>query len=200
MTVDPDVLFIDDGAVLTSAGAAAGLDLCLHVVRRDHGAAVAADTARSCVMPLERTGGQAQFIAYEPPVPAGHSLQPLLAWLTDNLHRPLTLTEIAAYAMMSPRSLSRHFREQTTPTPTLARRSCTFRPDKSREPRISATESARSARGGGGGHGVGRVARRAVRKSRSASLSTRARAARYASAASAWRSSRRSRSARIADR
>ncbi|WBB89251.1 helix-turn-helix domain-containing protein [Verrucosispora sp. WMMC514] len=115
--VDPDVLFVEDAPVSTSAGAAAGLDLCLHVVRRDHGAAVAAETARSCVMPLERAGGQAQFIAYEPPAPAGHSLEPLLAWLTDNLHRPLTLAEIAAYAMMSPRSLSRHFRDQTGTTP-----------------------------------------------------------------------------------
>ncbi|MBL6274711.1 helix-turn-helix domain-containing protein [Micromonospora fiedleri] len=117
VTVDPDVLFVDDDPVLTSAGAAAGLDLCLYVVRRDYGAAVAADTARRCVMPLERAGGQAQFIAYEPPVPAGHGIQPLLAWMADNLHRPLTLAEIAAYASMSTRSLSRHFRDQTGTTP-----------------------------------------------------------------------------------
>ncbi|MCW3813347.1 helix-turn-helix domain-containing protein [Micromonospora sp. DR5-3] len=117
VTVDPDVLFVADGPVLTSAGAAAGFDLCLHVVRGDHGAAVAADTARSCVMPLERAGGQAQFIAYEPPAPAGHSLQPLLGWLADNLHRPLTLADIAGRAAMSTRSLSRHFRDQTGTTP-----------------------------------------------------------------------------------
>ncbi|MEV2242411.1 helix-turn-helix domain-containing protein [Micromonospora sp. NPDC049891] len=117
VVVDPDVLFVEDDSVFTSAGAAAGLDLCLHVVRRDHGAAVAAETARSCVMPLERAGGQAQFIAYEPPTPVGHSLAPLLEWLTDNLHRPLTLAEIAAWATMSPRSLSRHFRDQTGTTP-----------------------------------------------------------------------------------
>jgi transcriptional regulator GlxA family with amidase domain len=115
--VDPDVLFVDDGAVLTSAGAAAGLDLCLHIVRRDHGASVAAATARSCVMPLERAGGQAQFITYEPPVPTGNGLQPLLAWLTDNLHQPITLTDIAARAAMSTRSVSRHFRDQTGTTP-----------------------------------------------------------------------------------
>jgi AraC-like DNA-binding protein len=94
-----------------------GLDLCLHVVRRDHGAAVAAATARTCVMPLERAGGQAQFITHEPSAPAGGGLQPLLAWLTDNLHRPLTLTQIAAHASMSTRSLSRHFRDQTGTTP-----------------------------------------------------------------------------------
>ncbi|MGI5152873.1 GlxA family transcriptional regulator [Plantactinospora sp. CA-294935] len=115
--VDPEVLFVDDGSVLTSAGAAAGLDLCLHLVRRDHGAAVAAQTARTSVMPLERAGGQAQFIAHEPPTPAGISLQPLLTWLTDNLHAPLTLAAIAGEASMSTRSLSRHFRDQTGSTP-----------------------------------------------------------------------------------
>ncbi|MDW5328434.1 GlxA family transcriptional regulator [Plantactinospora sp. KLBMP9567] len=115
--VDPEVLFVDDGSVLTSAGAAAGLDLCLHLVRRDHGAAVAAQTARTSVMPLERAGGQAQFIAHEPPTPAGISLQPLLTWLTDNLHAPLTLAAIAREASMSTRSLSRHFRDQTGSTP-----------------------------------------------------------------------------------
>jgi len=115
--VDPDVLFVDEGQVLTSAGAAAGLDLCLHIVRRDHGAAVAADTARSSVMPLERAGGQAQFISHEPPVPTGTSLQPVLAWLTDNLHTHLTLADIAKRASLSTRSLSRHFRHQTGTTP-----------------------------------------------------------------------------------
>jgi len=115
--VDPDVLFVDEGRVLTSAGAAAGLDLCLHIVRRDHGAAVAAQTARSSVMPLERAGGQAQFISHEPPAPSGSSLQPLLAWLTDNLHTHLTLADIAERASMSTRSLSRHFRHQTGTTP-----------------------------------------------------------------------------------
>jgi transcriptional regulator GlxA family with amidase domain len=115
--VDPDVLFVDEGRVLTSAGAAAGLDLCLHMVRRDHGAAVAARTARSSVVSLERAGGQAQFITHEPPAPAGSSLQPLITWLTDNLHTHLTLADIAARASMSTRSLSRHFRHQTGTTP-----------------------------------------------------------------------------------
>ncbi|MCO1654999.1 GlxA family transcriptional regulator [Pseudonocardia humida] len=115
--VDPDVLYVDEGDVLTSAGAAAGLDLCLHLVRRDHGAAVAADAARASVMPLERAGGQAQFVAHEPPGPAGGSLEPLLGWLVENLHRPLTLDDIAARAVMSTRSLSRRFREQTGSTP-----------------------------------------------------------------------------------
>jgi transcriptional regulator GlxA family with amidase domain len=115
--VDPDVLFVDEGRVLTSAGAAAGLDLCLYIVRRDHGATVAARTARASVMPLERAGGQAQFIGHEPPAPAGTSLQPLVAWLTDNLHTHLSLADIAERASMSTRSLSRHFRHQTGTTP-----------------------------------------------------------------------------------
>jgi len=117
VSVDPDVLYVDDGDVLTSAGAAAGLDLCLHLVRRDHGAAVAGQTARLSVAPLERAGGQAQFVAHEPPDPRGSSLEPLLAWLAENLHRPLTLAEIACRASMSSRSLSRHFRRQTGTTP-----------------------------------------------------------------------------------
>ena len=69
--VDADVLYVDSGQYLSSAGAAAGLDLCLHVVRRDYGAAVAADTARLSVMPLERAGGQSQFIVHAPPAPDG---------------------------------------------------------------------------------------------------------------------------------
>ncbi|WP_214402144.1 GlxA family transcriptional regulator [Pseudonocardia lacus] len=117
--VDPDVLYVDEGDVLTSAGAAAGLDLCLHLVRRDHGAAVAVEAARASVMPLERAGGQAQFVAHEPPGPQGSSLGPLLDWLARNLHRPLTLDDIAARAVMSTRSLSRRFREQTGSTPAL---------------------------------------------------------------------------------
>jgi transcriptional regulator GlxA family with amidase domain len=115
--VDPDVLFVDDGRVLTSAGAAAGLDLCLHVVRLDHGAAVAAQTARASVMPFERAGGQAQFITHEPPAASGSSLQPVLTWLADNLHTPLTLADIAVRASMSTRALSRQFRHQTGTTP-----------------------------------------------------------------------------------
>lgn len=114
--VDPNVLFVDNGQILTSAGAAAGLDLCLHLVRRDHGAAVAADTARLSVMPLEREGGQAQFIVYEPPA-SETTLEPLLRWLDEHLHRALTLAEIAQQAALSTRTLNRRFREQTGTTP-----------------------------------------------------------------------------------
>ncbi len=115
--VDPHVLYVDEGQLLTSAGAAAGLDLCLHMVRRDHGSAVAADTARLSVMPLERDGGQSQFIVHEPPAPDGSSLEPLLRWLEGRLGDPLTLGDLARRAAMSSRTLSRRFREQTGTTP-----------------------------------------------------------------------------------
>ncbi|WP_250029577.1 GlxA family transcriptional regulator [Paractinoplanes maris] len=116
--LDPGVLYVDEGQFLTSAGAAAGLDLCLHLVRRDHGSAVAAQAARLSVMPLERQGGQAQFIVTEqPPAPRGSELEPLLRWLDDNAGDDLTLEGIAARAGMSTRTLNRRFREQTGTTP-----------------------------------------------------------------------------------
>lgn len=111
------MLFVDNGHVLTSAGAAAGLDLCLHMIRNDHGSAVAADAARIAVMPLERDGGQAQFIVHEPPAPAGATLELLLRWVDDNAHRDLTLDDIAIQARMSTRTLNRRFRDQTGTTP-----------------------------------------------------------------------------------
>ncbi|WP_327308231.1 AraC family transcriptional regulator [Streptomyces sp. NBC_01298] len=116
--VDPDVLYVDNGRILTSAGAAAGLDLCLHMIRKDYGSAVAADTARLSVMPLEREGGQAQFIVHDhAPTPRGSVLEPLLAWLQENLASDLTLADIAARAGTSTRTLIRRFREQTGTTP-----------------------------------------------------------------------------------
>jgi transcriptional regulator GlxA family with amidase domain len=116
--VDPGVLYVDNGQFLTSAGAAAGLDLCLHLIRRDHGSAVAADAARLSVMPLEREGGQAQFIVHDhAPIPRGSVLEPLLRWMEDNAAKDLTLEGIAARAGMSTRTLNRRFREQTGTTP-----------------------------------------------------------------------------------
>ncbi len=121
VAVDPDVLYVDNGQILTSAGAAAGLDLCLHMIRRDYGSAVAADAARLSVMPLEREGGQAQFIVQpypHRPAPRGSALEPLLAWLEDNLGRAdLALADIAARSGTSTRTLIRRFREQTGSTP-----------------------------------------------------------------------------------
>lgn len=119
IAVDPGVLYVDNGRVLTSAGAAAGLDLCLYLVRRDLGAQAAAAVARAAVMPLERAGGQSQFIVHEPPAADGTSVEPLLAWLEQNLARELSLPAIARRAAMSTRTLSRRFREQVGTTPAL---------------------------------------------------------------------------------
>jgi transcriptional regulator GlxA family with amidase domain len=115
--VDPNVLFVDEGNLLTSAGASAGIDMCLHLVRRDFGAAVAANTARMSVVALEREGGQAQFIVHPPPPSDGASLAPLLAWIEQNPNRDLSLLALARRAAMSTRTLSRRFREQTGTTP-----------------------------------------------------------------------------------
>ena len=115
--VEPDVLYVDEGQVLTSAGAAAAFDLCLHMVRLDYGSAVALEAARLSVMPLERDGGQSQFIVHAAPAPDGASLAPLLLWLEENLHEELRLEDVARRAALSVRSLSRRFREQTGTTP-----------------------------------------------------------------------------------
>lgn len=116
--VRPDVLYVDNGQILTSAGAAAGLDMCLHMIRRDLGSAVAAHAARMCVVPLEREGGQAQFIVHEhPPVPRGSELEPVLRWIEDNLAGEVTLGAMAARSGMSERTFGRRFREQTGTTP-----------------------------------------------------------------------------------
>lgn len=114
--VEPDVLYVDNGRVLTSAGAAAGLDLCLHMVRRDLGARIAANTARAAVMPLERSGGQAQFIIHKEPE-TDESVAPLLSWIEHHLKSRLTLSSVARHAAMSTRTLSRRFRDQVGASP-----------------------------------------------------------------------------------
>lgn len=114
--VDPGVLYVDNGHVLTSAGAAAGLDMCLHMVRRDFGATAAAHAARLSVVPLERAGGQAQFIVHESPASVT-TLDPVLRWMEEHLAQPLSLLEIARKAGLSTRTLSRRFQEQTGTTP-----------------------------------------------------------------------------------
>ncbi|RBQ14927.1 AraC family transcriptional regulator [Spongiactinospora rosea] len=115
--VDPDVLFVDDGDILTSAGAASGVDVCLHLVRRDHGSEVANQVARRCVVPPWRDGGQAQYI--ERPVPAPSSGGPARAraWALEHLHLPVTLAELAAEARMSSRTFARRFRAETGMSP-----------------------------------------------------------------------------------
>jgi transcriptional regulator GlxA family with amidase domain len=116
--VDPDVLYVDDGDILTSAGTAAGIDLCLHVVRRDHGAAVANAVARRMVVPPHRDGGQAQFVPS--PVPACPASDPLAAaldWAVANLHRTFSVEDLARRANMSPRTFARRFPAATGTTP-----------------------------------------------------------------------------------
>jgi transcriptional regulator GlxA family with amidase domain len=116
--VDTGVLYIDDGDVLTSAGVAAGLDLCLHVVRKDHGARVAAEIARRTVVAPHRDGGQAQFIHHPLPQPGDEaSLAPVMTWALDHVHERLDLPRLAAEAMMSVRNFSRRFRLETGATP-----------------------------------------------------------------------------------
>lgn len=115
--VDADVLYTDDGDVLTSAGVAAGIDLCLHIVRRDHGAAVANDVARRTVVPPHRPGGQAQFIARPVPEPAQASTAAARAWVLDRLHEPLVLADLARQEAMSVRTFTRRFREECGASP-----------------------------------------------------------------------------------
>jgi transcriptional regulator GlxA family with amidase domain len=115
--VDPETLYIDNGQILTSAGAAAGLDLCLHLVRRDHGVAVAADTSRLSVAPLHRDGGQAQFILRNPPTFRSATLEPVLLWIEENAHSDLALADIAAAAHTSVRTLNRRFHQETGQSP-----------------------------------------------------------------------------------
>ena len=117
--VDASALYLGDGRIFTSAGVAAGLDLCLHLVHRDHGAAVAAASARTVVMPPAREGGQAQFITHELPGAGSGSLAGTLEWMRREAGTPLTLADIARHANLSTRTLSRRFREQTGLSPLL---------------------------------------------------------------------------------
>ena len=116
--VDPDVLYVDQGTILTSAGVAAGLDLCLHLVRRDHGAAVAARLARRVVIAPHREGGQAQFIAG--PVDgraADGSTEAARTWALAHLDGPLPVSRLARQVSMSPRTFARRFRSELGVTP-----------------------------------------------------------------------------------
>jgi transcriptional regulator GlxA family with amidase domain len=125
--LDPGVLYTDDGDVLTSAGVASGIDLCLHVLRRDHGTAVAQDVARRTVVPPHRDGGQAQYIrrpvaAERPGTPGadggrGAGTTATRAWALDRLDQPLTLSAMARHAAMSVRTFTRRFRDETGESP-----------------------------------------------------------------------------------
>jgi transcriptional regulator GlxA family with amidase domain len=118
VTVDPDVLYVVDGRVISSAGTAAGIDACLHLVRLEQGGAVANAIARRMVVPPHRNGGQAQYV--EAPVPDltdCDELAELLDWVTAHLDEPLTVDALAARALMSPRTFARRFRALTGTTP-----------------------------------------------------------------------------------
>ncbi|WP_341720063.1 helix-turn-helix domain-containing protein [Micromonospora sp. FIMYZ51] len=115
--VDPDVLYVDNGSVLTSAGKAAAMDLCLHLIRRDRGSAVANVVARRLVVPPHRAGGQAQFVSTPVPTRDGHPLAELLPWVMRRLDQPLTVQDLARQANLSSRHLARHFRSITGTTP-----------------------------------------------------------------------------------
>ena len=116
--VDPDVLYVDDGDILTGAGSAAGLDLCVHLVRRDHGPTIANAVARRLVVPPHREGGQAQFI--EAPVPSDPEddrLAASMSWALANLNTPITVDRLARRAHMSARTYLRHFARATGTSP-----------------------------------------------------------------------------------
>src|SRR3954469_5109033 len=110
---DFDVLFVDDGDVLTSAGVAAGVDLCLHVIRQDHGSLVANQAARRCVVAPWRDGGQAQYIEQPLPVVAGAGTEPPRAWPLSRLAEQVSLEQLAGHARMSKRTFTRRFRDET---------------------------------------------------------------------------------------
>jgi transcriptional regulator GlxA family with amidase domain len=113
----PNRLFVDDGDILTSAGVTTGIDLCLHLIRRDHGAAAANTRARALVAPPRRQGGQAQFVERLRPAASSDDLGPLRDWMLENLALPLDLNTLATRAHMSRRTLTRRFREETGASP-----------------------------------------------------------------------------------
>ncbi|GCD44270.1 AraC family transcriptional regulator [Streptomyces paromomycinus] len=115
--LDADVLYTDEGGVLTAAGVASGIDLCLHMIRCDHGAAVANEVARRTVVPPHREGGQAQFIRRPVPEPQYSSTAAARAWALEHLDRPVTLRELAACEAMSVRTFTRRFREEVGVSP-----------------------------------------------------------------------------------
>lgn len=117
VAVDEDVLFVDDGTILTAAGSAAALDLALHIVRQDHGADVAATVARRLVFSANRSGGQRQFIDRPVPSDTGPALAATLAWAEARATEAIGVADLASHAAMSPATLHRHFRSELGHTP-----------------------------------------------------------------------------------
>jgi transcriptional regulator GlxA family with amidase domain len=115
--LDPDVLFVADGRMLTSAGAASGVDICLHIVRTDHGSELANSVARRCVVPPFRDGGQAQYIEQPVPESGAASTAATRAWALERLDEPLTLADLAEHARMSLRTFARRFQGEVGLSP-----------------------------------------------------------------------------------
>ncbi|MFI2380516.1 GlxA family transcriptional regulator [Streptomyces sp. NPDC018964] len=115
--VESDVLYVDEDPVITGAGTAAGVDTCLHLIRKEHGSSVANAIARRMVAPPHRDGGQRQYRERPQPREGTGSLASLLAWVEANLDRELTVEAMAGHAHLSPRTLARRFREETGTTP-----------------------------------------------------------------------------------
>jgi AraC family transcriptional activator FtrA len=117
LRVEPDVLYTDDGQILTSAGSAAGIDLCLHIVRLDHGAAIANQVARRLVVAPHREGGQSQYVPLPLATVAAGGLGPVLEWAQRRLREDISVAAFARRAALSPRTFARRFREETGTTP-----------------------------------------------------------------------------------
>jgi transcriptional regulator GlxA family with amidase domain len=115
--LDPNVLFVDEGDVLTSAGAASGIDVCLHLVRKDHGSELANHVARMCVVPPWREGGQAQYIERPVPDVTANGTSAARQWALQNLHQQLTLADLAEQSHMSLRTFARRFNEEVGMSP-----------------------------------------------------------------------------------
>jgi transcriptional regulator GlxA family with amidase domain len=115
--VEPDVLYVDEGRLLTSAGSAAGLDLCLHIVRRDHGAEIANQVARRLVVPPQREGGQSQYVPVPVAAESTGGLAAVLEWAQARLNEDLSVERWARRAALSPRTFARRFRAETGTTP-----------------------------------------------------------------------------------
>ncbi|WP_406497251.1 helix-turn-helix domain-containing protein [Streptomyces sp. NBC_01604] len=117
VALDPDALFIDDGNILTSAGAASGLDVCLHLIRKDHGSEVANQVARMCIVPPWRDGGQAQYIQHPAPATTASGTAAARQWALENIHEPMVLADLAEHSRMSLRTFARRFTEEVGMSP-----------------------------------------------------------------------------------